>query len=71
MDNKDKKFEDAKRIIQDWVDKQGHDRCWYYPELFRKLIKIFEIIPSKDPSLPSLEDFKKGCEKYQTEEYKK
>ena len=71
MDNKDKKFEDAKRIIQDWVDKQGHDRCWYYPELFRKLIKIFEIIPSKDPSLPSLEDFKKGCEKYQAEEYKK
>jgi len=64
-----KKFEEAKTIIQEWIDKQGHDRCWYYPELFNKLVKVFEINLSKKPNLPPLEEFKKGCERYQKEEY--
>lgn len=30
----------TKKIIQEWLDKQGHDRCWYYPDLFMKLAVI-------------------------------
>ncbi len=60
---------EAKKIVQEWVDQQGHNRCWYYPELFRQLVDVFEIQPSKDPCLPSLSEFKEGCERYQKEEY--
>jgi len=67
----DEKIKEAKKIIQEWVDKQGHDRCWYYPDLFRKLAELFEIQPAKNPALPPLEEFKKGCENYQKEEYTK
>jgi len=65
----DDKFKEAKQVIQEWVDKQGHERCWYYPELFNQLVKIFDIHPSKDSALPPLEEFKLGCERYQREEY--
>ncbi len=68
--NSKEKVNTAKKILQEWVDKQSHERCWYYPDLFRKLIEIFEINVSKNPNLPPLEEFKKGCEKYQQEEYK-
>jgi len=71
MSNLEQKLLKAKEVIQEWVDKQGHDRCWYYPELFRKLAEILEVKPTKNPSLPSLEEFKKGCERYQEEEYNK
>jgi len=63
------KLERAKSVIQEWMDKQGHDRCWYYPDLFMKLAEIFDVKPSKEPNLPPLQEFKKGCERYQKEEY--
>lgn len=50
----------AKEVLQEWVDKQGHERCWYYPEIFRKLCNILHVMPSKDPALPPLEEFKGG-----------
>ena len=71
MSDPEQKLLKAKEAIQEWVNKQGHDRCWYYPELFRKLSEILEVKPSKNPSLPSLEEFRKGCERYQEEEYNK
>ncbi len=71
MEKLERKYNEARSIIQEWISKQGHDRCWYYPDLFRKLAKIFEIESSKELNLPPLEEFKKGCEKYQKEEYKK
>ena len=70
MNEAEKRYESAKSVIQDWVDKQSHDRCWYYPDLFKKLADIFEITSTKEPSLPPLEEFKKGCERYQKEEYR-
>lgn len=63
------KLHQAKAIIQDWVDQQGHNRCWYYPELFRQLVDLFEIEATKEPKLPPLEEFKEGCCKYQKEEF--
>ena len=66
----ERKYNRARKVIQEWADKQGHDRCWYYPELFRKLVDVFEITPTRDQILPPLEEFQKGCKRYQREEYK-
>ena len=68
--NDSEKLGEVKKIIQEWIDKQGHDRCWYYPELFRKLVGLLDIKQTTDSELPSLEEFKLGCEKFQKEEYK-
>ncbi len=59
----------AVSILQTWVDKQGHERCWYYPDLFRQLAAVYGVVPKVDPGLPPLEEFKAGCAKYQGEEY--
>ncbi len=59
----------ASLILQEWIDKQGHDRCWYYPELFHQLCEVYVIKSEKQPALPSLEEFKAGCELYQLEQF--
>ncbi len=59
----------AKQLLQEWVDQQGHDRCWYYPEIFEKLVELFEVKASVPVSLPPLSQFKQGCERYQQKEY--
>ena len=59
------RYNTAKKIMQEWIDEQGHDRCWYYPDFFNRLVEIFEITPSRKPNLPSLEEFRKGCKRYQ------
>ena len=68
--NDHQRCERAKTIIQEWVDKQGHERCWYYPEMFRELANLFEVEAKNAPSLPPLAEFKRGCERYQQEEFK-
>lgn len=60
----------AKELIQEWLDKQGHDKCWYYPEIFQQLAEIFNIKQNVDSTLPHLEEFKEGCRRYQCEQYK-
>lgn len=66
-----KKYQQVKEVIQEWVDKQGHDRCWYYPELFMKLAELCEITPTTLPSLPPREEFERGCKRYQEKEFSK
>jgi len=70
MDNTEK-VRRTKEIIQEWMDKQGQDRCWYYPDLFRELAELFDVDVSKNLALPPIEEFRRGCEKYQQEEYAK
>lgn len=62
--------DDVKEVVQRFVDKQGHDRCWYYPELFNELALLLGITPTVDPALPSRQEFEKGCHRYQNEEYR-
>ena len=59
----------VRRIIQTWLDKQGHDRCWYYPDLFRELAAALDLKSTVPPKLPTLEEFREGCRWYQSEEY--
>lgn len=62
-------LDEVKRITQEWLDKQGHDRCWYYPELFRKLAQVLELKLTVEAQLPPEEEFRMGCERYTQEEY--
>ena len=65
------KYQQAQAAVQQWVAQQGHNRCWYYPDIFNRLVEILGIEANKTPALPPLEEFRKGCEEYQKEEYKK
>lgn len=69
MNNIEEKYYLAKQKVQEWVDKQGHDRCGYYLEIFRELMGIFEINRNKSLNLPPREEFERGCIRYQDEEY--
>jgi hypothetical protein len=60
---------DIKILVQQWVDTQGHHKCWYYPEIFTEIARILDIDISKMPKLPPKEEFKVGCERYQEEVY--
>ena len=63
------KLEKIRQVILDWDGKTGHDRCWYYPELFNKIADILEIQLTSQPVLPSREEFEAGCKRYQDEEF--
>ena len=52
--------EEAVRL---WINKQGHDSCWYYPEIFKNICKILNI-DEVEQNLPERCEFEKGCEKY-------
>ncbi|MGD9726517.1 MAG: hypothetical protein AB7L09_00575 [Nitrospira sp.] len=58
-----------RKTIQTWMDKQGHDRCWYYPDLFREIANIVGVDVSTTPLLPPRPEFEEGCRRYQQEEY--
>ena len=62
------KCNEAAKLLQEWTDKQGHDRCWYYPDIFCRLCEIYGIMPG-EVKLPPLDEFKGGCERYQKEEF--
>jgi len=63
------KCDQVQRILLDWTNKQGHERCWYYPNLFKQLMAIYDLPSGQETALPPLEEFKAGCERYQQEEY--
>jgi hypothetical protein len=60
--------EKSKALIQEWLEKQGHERCWYYPEIFEKLAALYGL-RCENFSLPPKAEFEDGCRRYQTEQY--
>lgn len=63
------KIDQAKTLLHNWLNKQGHDRCWYYPEIFKELCSLFNVTMTVEPKLPPRSEFEKGCCKYQDEQY--
>ncbi len=61
--------EKTKILLKEWINQQGHDRCWYYPDIFQEIMKVHNLNLEIQKSLPSLEEFKEGCRKYQEEEF--
>lgn len=56
-------------ILDEWQNQQGHNRCWYYPEIFDSLCALLGVKNKRPKELPSEEDFKSGCERYRRLEY--
>jgi len=64
-----KELEEVRQITQEWMDQQGHNRCWYYPKLFAKLEKILGSHMTLKPVLPPRPEFEEECRKFQQQEY--
>lgn len=58
----------TKQILTEWVQKQGHDRCWYYPELFEQLIQLYSLEVPPGAKI-SRAEFEAGCKRFQDKEY--
>jgi len=65
------KCDEVTKLIEEWDSKKGHDRCWYYPEIFRKIANILGIQLTDRPDLPPEEEFEEFCGRYRQEEYHK
>jgi hypothetical protein len=60
----------AKQILREWLNQQRHNRCWYYPDVFNRLAECLGVEATIGPDLPSLEEFRDGCRRYQDEQYR-
>ena len=66
----DEKLELIRAAIQEWSGQQGHDRCWYYPDIFKRIADIAGVdVPAK-PDIPRPE-FEQGCRRFQDQEFGK
>lgn len=59
----------ARAVLARWTTQQGHDRCWYYPDLFRQLAETLGVELPPPAGLPPRAEFEAGCRRYQDEEY--
>jgi hypothetical protein len=64
-----KENSEVRQIVQEWLDKQGHNRCWWFPELFKRLATTLDLKPTVEPELPPRPEFEQGCKQYQDEEF--
>ena len=62
-------LERVRNAIREWDRKKGHDRCWYYPEIFREIAGIVGIGLTNEPYMPTREQLEEGCRRYQDELY--
>lgn len=66
----DEKLNNIKTVLKSWFLKEGHEKCWYYPDIFNKIVSILDIDLSRFwYNVPSKEDFCRGCERYQKDLY--
>ncbi len=69
MSNGIKLFQ-IEQAVRKWMNKQGHDRCWYYPEIFQEIIEILEIKELVHYTAIDRKEFEGGCHRYQDELFK-
>lgn len=70
-DSTEGRLAQVEETISQFINRQGHDRCHYYPELLEELAGILKIKQTTPSNLPTLEEFKAGCERFQREQYGK
>lgn len=61
-------LEGCKQIVSEWLGKQGHDKCHFYPELFKQLAEVLGL-KAPEAELPPRAEFEAGCKRYQDELY--
>lgn len=57
------------QIIREWLSKQGHDACWYYPSLFTAMAELHGIETKTYRLPPSRKEFRAGCRRFEDEIY--
>lgn len=63
------RLELARTALIEWMNQQGHDRCWYYPDVFDQLCQLLGVDRPKRPVLPPRREFERGCQRYQDAQY--
>lgn len=59
-----------RELIQLWMDKQGHDSCWYYPDIFEQIRDVLNMKMDNKANI-SRAEFEEGCRRYQKELYER
>lgn len=62
------KLTQIETLVREWIERQGHEKCWYYPETLRAIAEVLDI-KYADPTMVSEEEFRRGCARYQEEIY--
>lgn len=64
------KQERVTAVIIEWKQKQGHDRCHYFPELFNRIAEILDLdVRETEDDLPPEEEFQHECDKFRKKLY--
>ena len=71
MDDCERKLNEIRIIVQDVLNKHGHDRCHYHPEEWGALANILGVERRASRCLPPLDEFlgEKGCRGYARREF--
>lgn len=59
---------DARTILRAWVEHHRHDRCWYYPDIFRRLCRSLGV-DAEPGERCSRDEFEAGCHRFTDEEF--
>lgn len=62
--------EAAIMILESWLNKQGHDRCFWHPEVLQMLANVYGLKQTVPSELPPIEEFRLGCALFTNEEYR-
>lgn len=55
---------EARRLLDQVLNAQGHDQCWWHPELVQRLAQLFEVRHSCTLRLPPIDEFHRECRKF-------
>jgi hypothetical protein len=66
--NDSDKLEQIRQVILEWDGKKGHDRCWYYHDLFNKIANIAGVQLKPSPGV-TREEFRQGCAFFEEQEF--
>jgi|SRR5690606_24869251 len=71
LENEQGKVKRIKTLIQEWDNKRGHDKCWYYPEIFEDIAKVVNVpLINNQPCVPRT-DFRNNCQIFEAGIYSK
>lgn len=60
------KCDQVRAAVLAWANKQGHDQCWYYPEIFMTIAGILDIPLQIKPELPPRREFREQCQQWES-----
>ncbi len=66
------KLVNIEKELLKWTSRQEHDKCWYYPDIFRKICNILGIEETDTSGwIVPEKEFEEGCNMYRKELYNK